>query len=73
MSDIKEYAIEHEQQIIEDFIEKYHDAWSQYIEKVAFNQDFPNPDEAKELFSKYHPDYWRFVELHYADYKSEGQ
>jgi hypothetical protein len=67
--DIKEYAIEHEQQIIEDFI-LAHDI---ELETWCSEQGKHGHSEDLREFATSHSEYWRFVELHYADYKSGGQ
>ena len=68
--DIKEYAIEHEEQIIEDFIQNYSTEFEEYFKGET--HDERSLYEEQE-WAKNHSEYWRFVELHYADYQSGGQ
>jgi hypothetical protein len=70
MTDIKDYSIEHEQQIIEDFVEAHETEFDEWVEGEEC------PRITQELINEWaqaHSGYMRFVELHYADYQSGGE
>lgn len=83
--DIKEYTIENEKDIIQEFIETHEPEYKEYFRNswdegyrcdVHEDEDgiqYPYDDDLRREFCEEHPSYMRFIELRYADYMSGGE